>query len=186
MIRPAFVLLLLFTLLTGVLYPLSITVVAQLLFPASAKGSIVKIDNTVVGSSLLAQQFTGPRYFWPRPSATTPPYNSLASAGANLSPRSDAWLSVIKQRIAELKASNPAQQEPIPVDLVTASGSGLDPHISVKAALWQLPRIMRARNLSNEALEALVRAHTQGPQWGVFGQERVNVLELNLALDKMP
>ncbi len=183
-LRPALTLLLALTALTGVLYPVLVTQVAQSLFPAEANGSLLVHAGQAVGSSLIGQPFTANQYFWGRPSATAPtPYNAAASSGSNQGPLNPALATAVKVRMASLQASNPEQQAPIPVDLVTASASGLDPHISVAAALWQIPRVARARKLQEAALAQQVAQHIEGRQWGVLGEPRVNVLLLNLALD---
>jgi potassium-transporting ATPase KdpC subunit len=183
-IRPALISLLIFTILTGLLYPLAVTGLAQLVFPRQANGSLILRNGRIAGSTLIGQQFDNPKYFWGRLSATGPyPYNAAASSGSNLSPTNPALLDNVKARIAALKAADPANTQPIPVDLVTASGSGLDPHISVAAALYQLARVARARGLSETAVRALVDRYTQGRTFGFLGEPRVNILELNLALD---
>ena len=185
-IRPALMLLLIFTVLTGLLYPLVVTGIAQLVFPSQANGSLISSNGQTVGSSLIGQQFDDPKYFWGRLSATGPyPYNAAASSGSNLGPTNPALLDEVKARIAALKAADPTNTQPIPVDLVTSSGSGLDPNISVAAALYQLPRVARARGMSATALQTLVDKYTQGRQLGFLGEPRVNVLELNLALDEI-
>jgi len=184
LIRPALMLLLIFTVLTGLVYPLVVTGVAQLLFPRQANGSLIVVDGKTVGSALIGQQFTDPKYFWGRLSATSPyPYNAGASSGSNLGPTNPALLDEVNARIAALKAADPRNSLPIPVDLVTSSGSGLDPDISVAAALYQLPRVARLRGLSQAAVRALVDKYTHGRTLGFLGEPRVNVLELNLALD---
>jgi K+-transporting ATPase ATPase C chain len=183
-LRPALVSLAVFTLLTGVFYPLLITGIAQAFFPHQANGSLIILNGRVVGSQLIGQPFDDPRYFWGRLSATRPyPYNAAASGGSNLGPTNPALLGEVLTRIADLKAASPTNTAPIPVDLVTASGSGLDPDISLAAALYQVPRVAKARGLSAETLQALVKQYTQGRQFGILGEPRVNVLELNLALD---
>ena len=183
-IRPALMLLLIFTVLTGLVYPLVVTGIAQLVFPSQANGSLISGNGQTVGSSLIGQQFDDPKYFWGRISATGPyPYNAAASSGSNLGPTNPALLDEVKARIAALKAADPTNTQPIPVDLVTSSGSGLDPNISIAAALYQLPRVARARGLSEAAVRTLVDKYTQGRQLGFLGEARVNVLELNLALD---
>ncbi len=185
-IRPALVLFLLLTVLTGVLYPLVVTGLAQLLFPERAAGSFVMRHGHAVGSRLIGQSFSDPRYFWSRPSATTPqPYNGTASGGSNLGPLNPALLAAVKPRVAALRAADPDNAGPVPVDLVTASGSGLDPEISVAAAYYQAPRVARARGLAPGRVRALIAQHTAGRLLGVLGEPRVNVLELNLALDAL-
>lgn len=184
--RPALVLLLLLTLITGLIYPLLITGVAQLLFPGRAAGSLLMRDGRAVGSRLIGQSFSDPKYFWSRPSATTPqPYNGTASTGSNVGPLSPALLDAVKPRIAALRAADPGNTAAVPIDLVTASGSGLDPEISLAAANYQAGRVARARGLAPERVEALIAEHTEGRLLGVLGEPRVNVLELNLALDAL-
>jgi potassium-transporting ATPase KdpC subunit len=185
-LRSAVVSIAIFTLLTGIIYPLFITGVAQVLFSHQANGSLIVQYGKVVGSQLIGQQFDDPRYFWGRISATSPyPYNAASSRGSNLGPTNPAFLSEVKGRIADLKSADPTNTAPIPVDLVTSSGSGLDPEISVAAALYQAPRVAKTRGLSEDSVIALVNQHVQGLQWGIFGEPRVNVLELNLALDEI-
>ncbi len=179
-------LLLFFTLLTGLVYPLAVTGLAQLLFPHQANGSLIVRNGQVAGSELIGQQFTDPKYFWGRLSATAPfPYNASASSGSNLGPSNPALISEVEARIAALKAADPANTQPIPVDLVTSSGSGLDPNISVAAALYQVPRVARLRGLSEAVVRALVDKYTTGRFLGFLGEPRVNVLELNLELDAL-
>ena len=176
--------LLIFTVLTGLVYPLVVTGIAQLVFPRQANGSLIVQNGQIVGSSLIGQQFTEPKYFWGRLSATGPyPYNASASAGSNLGPTNPALLDNVKARIAALQAADPGNNQPIPVDLVTSSGSGLDPDISVAAALYQLPRVARLRGLSESAVRSMVDKYTKGRTLGFLGEPRVNVLQLNLALD---
>jgi potassium-transporting ATPase KdpC subunit len=183
-IRPAIVMLVLLTIITGLAYPLAVTGMAQALFPHQAKGSLIVKDGQVAGSELIGQPFSDPRYFWGRPSATAPfPYNAAASTGSNLGPSNPALEEVVKARVDALHAVDPGNTQPIPVDLVTASASGLDPHISVAAALYQVPRVARARGLTEDQVTALVRQFVEGRQLGVLGEPRVNVLNLNLALD---
>jgi K+-transporting ATPase ATPase C chain len=183
-IRPALMLLLTFMLLTGLIYPLVVTGLAQLLFPRQANGSLIVQNGQTVGSALIGQQFDDPKYFWGRLSATSPyPYNAASSSGSNLGPSNPVLLDQVKARIAALKAADPTNTQPIPVDLVTSSGSGLDPDISVAAAFYQLPRVARLRGLSESTLRSLVDQYTQGRTLGFLGEPRVNVLELNLALD---
>ena len=185
-IRPALMLLLVFTVLTGLIYPMVVTGLSQLVFPRQANGSLIVRNGQVVGSSLIGQQFDDPKYFWGRLSATSPnPYNAAASSGSNLGPANPALLDEVKARIDALKAADPTNALPIPVDLVTSSGSGLDPDISVAAALYQLPRVARLRGLSESAVRALLDQHTTGRQFGFLGEPRVNVLELNLAVEAL-
>jgi K+-transporting ATPase ATPase C chain len=183
-IRPALVLLGLLTLLTGFAYPLVVTGVAQAAFPKQANGSLVLRDGKVVGSALLGQPFSDPRYFWGRPSATSPvPYDGRASSGSNLGPANPALVDAVKARVAALRAADPGNDAPVPVDLVTASASGLDPHVSPAAAEYQVRRVARARHLDEARVRALVAAHTEQRTLGVLGERRVDVLALNLALD---
>lgn len=186
-IRPAIVALSIMTLLTGVIYPLAITGLAQILFPGEANGSIIADAGRVVGSSLIGQSFTDERYFWGRLSATPGwPYNASASSGSNLGPLNPALAQRAQQRIQALKKDGPVPSPAaIPVDLVTSSASGLDPHISPASALLQVPRIARVRGLPEKTIARLVETHIEGRQFGVLGEPRVNVLALNLALDKM-
>lgn len=185
-LRPALLALLIFTVLTGVLYPLAVTAVAQVLFPGQANGSLILRNGRAVGSALIGQPFDDPKYFWGRPSATMPfPYNAAASSASNLGPTSKVLQEAVRRRIAVLRAADPAAIGPVPVDLVTASGSGLDPHISEAAAEYQVRRVARARAVSQEAVRRLVRQFTEGRQFGVLGEPRVNVLQLNLALDDL-
>ncbi len=186
LIRPALMLLLLFTLLTGLVYPLVVTGIAQLVFPHQADGSLILQNGQVAGSELIGQQFSDPKYFWGRLSATGPyPYNAAASSGSNLGPTNPALLDEVKARVAALKAADPGNTQPIPVDLVTSSGSGLDPDISMAAALYQLPRVARLRGLSETSVRTLIDQYTTGRTLGFLGEPRVNVLELNLALDAL-
>ena len=185
-LKPAAMMLVLLTVLTGALYPALITGLAQVLFPAEANGSLIRQHGKIVGSSLIGQPFSDPAHFWGRPSATGPmPYNAGASSGSNLGPLNPALKDAVKARIDALKAADPGQTAPIPVDLVTASGSGLDPHISPAAARWQAPRIARIHNLSEAEVSKLIDAHTEARQFGLLGEPRVNVLTLNLALDRL-
>ena len=183
-LKRAIVSLLVLALITGVLYPLAVTVVAQVVFPRQANGSLLIAGGQVVGSTLIGQPFDDPRYFWGRLSATSPfPYNAAASAGSNLGPTNAALLDEAQARIRALRAADPGAMTPIPVDLVTSSASGLDPHISPAAAEYQVPRVARARGLSEPVLRQWVARFTQGRELGLLGEPRVNVLELNLALD---
>jgi K+-transporting ATPase ATPase C chain len=183
-LKPALLMLALLTVLTGGVYPLLVTGIAQGLFPHQANGSLIEQNGKVVGSELIGQPFSDPKYFWGRHSATGPlPYNAGASTGSNLGPLNPALEEAVKARIDALKASDPANKAPIPVDLVTASGSGLDPHISPAAARWQAPRIARIRGLGEAEVAKLIDSHTQGRQLGLLGEPRVNVLTLNLTLD---
>jgi K+-transporting ATPase ATPase C chain len=183
-IRPALVLLALFTVLTGVIYPLVVTGIAQLVFPRQANGSLIVKDGKPVGSSLIGQPFDDPKYFWSRPSATTPfPYNAGSSSGSNLSPTNPDLVKAVQGRVDALRAADPENTAPVPVDLVTASASGLDPHISPAAALYQVHRVAKARQLDERAVQRFVAQHTEGRWLGLLGEPRVNVLELNLALD---
>lgn len=184
LLRQSFMLLLVLTVITGVLYPLAATGLSQLVFPHQANGSLIERDGKPVGSALIGQSFTDPKYFWGRPSASTPnPYNATASSGSNQGPTNSALADAVKQRIAALRAVDPGNTAPVPVDLVTASGSGLDPEISQAAAQYQLERVARARGLSSAQVQALVNEYTSGRQLGILGEPRVNVLRLNLALD---
>jgi K+-transporting ATPase ATPase C chain len=185
-VRPAVTLLILMTLITGIAYPLVVTGVARVLFPAQAAGSLIVKDGKPVGSRLIGQPFSDPKYFWSRPSATSPqPYNGLSSGGSNLGPLNPALTDAVKARIAALQAADPSNHAPVPVDLVTASASGLDPDISLAAAYYQVDRIARLRHLSPDRVRALIAAHGSGRWLGVLGEPRVNAMELNLALDGM-
>lgn len=185
-LKPALLVLALMTVLTGVAYPLLVTGIAQGLFSDQANGSLIEQDGKIVGSALVGQPFSDPKHFWSRPSATGPvPYNAGASSGSNLGPLNPALEEAVKARIDALKAADPTQTAPIPVDLVTASASGLDPHISPAAARWQAPRIARLHGLSEAEVAKLIDANTDGRQLGLLGEPRVNVLTLNLALDRL-
>jgi len=192
-LRPLFVSFALLTLITGVIYPLLVTGLAQVIFPHQANGSLILRDGRAVGSELIGQSFDDPRYFWGRLSATGAfAYNAFnaetltGSSGSNYGPLNPALLEAAQARVDALRAADPGNGAPIPVDLVTASGSGLDPHISVAAALYQLPRVARERGLSEDRVRQLVDENTEGRQLGFLGEPRVNVLELNLALDEAP
>ena len=184
-IRPAIVAIAIFTLLSGILYPLVITGIAQGIFRHQANGSLIELNGKVVGSELIGQPFDDPRYFWSRPSATTPyPYNAAASSGSNLGPTNPVLHKIVQTRIAALRTADPTNNLSIPIDLVTASGSGLDPDISVAAAYYQVHRIARERNMSEDDVNSLVNSQIEPRQFWIFGEPRVNVLLLNLALDR--
>ena len=183
-LRSALMMFFILTILTGVAYPLAVTEIAQLLFPHQANGSLISKDGKPIGSTLIGQPFDDPKYFWGRPSATAPfPYNAAASSGSNLGPTNPALIETVKMRVAALKAADPGNDTPVPVDLVTASGSGLDPHISPASAEYQVRRVARARGREEAFVRTLVSQHTEGRQLGMLGERRVNVLALNLALD---
>ena len=183
-IRAAIVSLVLFTVVTGVAYPVLVTVIAQLVFPNQANGSLIVKDGKGLGSRLIGQPFDDPKYFWSRPSATTPfAYNAGSSSGSNLSPTNPDLVKAVQGRVDALRAADPDSKAPVPVDLVTASASGLDPHISPAAALYQVHRVAKVRKLDEAAVQQLVEQHTEGRWLGLLGEPRVNVLELNLALD---
>ena len=185
-LRPAVSVFALLTLVTGLAYPYAVNGLAQATFPAEAAGSLIVRDGKLVGSSLVGQNFTDPGHFWGRPSATGPqPYNGAASGGSNQGPLNPALADAVKARIEALRVADPDNTAPIPVDLVTASGSGLDPHLSPAAAEYQVARVARARGLDPEDVRALVAQHRSEPQFGLFGDARVNVLTLNLALDAL-
>jgi K+-transporting ATPase ATPase C chain len=195
-IRPALVLLVVMTVLTGIAYPLAVTGLAQITFPWQAGGSLIEKDGKVVGSALIGQSFTGPAYFWSRPSATTAadpadptktvaaPYNAANSMGSNLAPTSKALVDGVASAADTVRAAHPDQTGPVPVDLVTTSASGLDPHISPAAAQWQVKRVAAARGVSVGDIAKLLARHTEGRELGILGEPRVNVLKLNLALDE--
>lgn len=180
-LRPAFLILLIFTVITGVIYPLVVTSIAQAAFPHQANGSIILIHGKTYGSELIGQRFDDPKYFWGRPSAAD--YNAAASSGSNYGPANPALIDRVQARVEALKTIDPGNTLPIPVDLVTASASGLDPQISVAAALYQVHRVAIARALNEAEVKSLVEKYTQGRQFGFLGEPRVNVLLLNLALD---
>lgn len=184
LLRPAVTLFILMSVVLGGLYPALVTMIAQAVFPHQANGSLIERKGVIVGSELIGQNFTGPGYFWSRPSASgTFPYNGEASGGSNLGPTNPALKEAVQARAAALEEGNPGSKRAIPIDLLTASGSGLDPHISPAAADYQVVRVAQARGMDVERVRALVREHTELPQWGLFGEERVNVLGVNLALD---
>jgi len=182
--RAAIVSLIVLTVVTGVIYPLVVTGIAQVVFPFQANGSLIVKDGKVVGSALIGQPFDDPKYFWSRPSATSPfADNAAASSGSNLSPTNPDLIKAVQGRVDALRAADPGNTAPVPVDLVTASGSGLDPHISPAAALYQVPRVARERKLDPQTVRQMVERYTEGRSLGVLGEPRVNVLALNLALD---
>jgi K+-transporting ATPase ATPase C chain len=184
-LMPSLRMLFIMSVLTGVVYPLVVTGIAQLAFPRAASGSLIVSDGKTLGSDLIGQPFDAPKYFWSRPSATSPqPYNAMSSSGSNLGPRNPALADAVKDRIKALRDADPGNTSAVPVDLITASGSGLDPHISAAAADYQLARVAKARGLSPDDVRRLVTANTEGRTLGVLGEPRVNVLELNLALDR--
>lgn len=184
-LRSAVALLVTLTVITGVLYPLAVTGLAQAIFPRQSNGSLIIRDGKALGSELIGQPFSDPGYFWGRLSMTSPfPYNAAASQGSNLGPRNPDLVQLAQERIDALRAADPGNTAAIPVDLVTASASGLDPHISLAAALYQIPRVARSRGLSENQVRSLVERCTEARQFGLLGEPRVNVLELNLALDR--
>jgi len=185
-LKPAIIVLVLLSVVTGVVYPLVVTGIAQVIFPAQANGSLIVKDGKPVGSSLIGQPFDDPKYFWGRLSATSPfAYNAASSSGSNFGPLNPAFHEAAKGRIAALREADPSNKTPIPVDLVTASGSGLDPHISPASAFYQVSRVAKVRKLDEAKVRQLVESHIEGRQLGVLGEPRVNVLRLNLALDDM-
>ncbi len=185
-IRPAVTLLLVMTALVGIAYPLVITGIAKVAFPRQAAGSLVMKDDKLIGSTLIGQTFSDPKYFWGRPSATAPqPYNGVASSGSNLGPLNPALIDAVKSNAKALHDADPDNTQPIPVDLVTASASGLDPEISPAGARYQAGRVARTRGIAPAQVEALIAAHVQGRLLGFIGEPRINVLELNLALDEL-
>jgi K+-transporting ATPase ATPase C chain len=184
-LMPSLRMLIVMSVLTGIVYPLVVTGAAKVAFPRAANGSLIVSDGKTVGSDLIGQPFDDPKYFWSRPSATSPqPYNAMASSGSNLGPRNPALADAVKDRIKALRDADPGNTNPVPVDLITASGSGLDPHISAAAADYQVARVARARGLSPDEVRSLVATYTRDRTLGVLGESRVNVLELNLALDR--
>jgi K+-transporting ATPase ATPase C chain len=185
LLRPLLVLFAVFTLVTGLAYPWLVTGIGRVLFPNQVTGSLVMRGGTAVGSALIGQSFQDPKYFWGRISATSPmPNNGAGSGGSNFGPTNPALIDAVRGRIDALKAADPGNSLPIPVDLVTASGSGLDPHISPAAALYQVTRVSRARQIDSLKVRQLVLSLVEPPQWGIFGEARINVLMLNLALDR--
>ena len=181
---PALRMLAVLTVLTGIVYPLVVTGIAQVVFPRTANGSLIVDADKAVGSDLIGQPFDDPKYFWSRPSATSPmPYNGASSSGSNQGPRNPALADAVRDRIAALRSADPGNTGPVPVDLVTASGSGLDPHISVAAADYQVARVAKARNMSIDDVRSIVAANTSGRTFGILGEPRVNVLTLTRALD---
>ena len=183
-VRAALVSLAVLTVVTGVVYPMVVTAIAQLIFPHQANGSLIVKDGKVVGSALIGQSFDDPKYFWGRPSVTSPfGYNAASSSGSNLSPTNPALVKSVQERVDALRAADPGNTAPVPVDLVTTSASGLDPHISPAAALYQVNRVAKARKVDPASVRELVERHTEGRQFGFLGEPRVNVLALNLALD---
>ena len=186
LIRPAVSLLVLMTLLVGIVYPLVIAGVAKTAFPQQAAGSLIYQDGKLIGSTLIGQSFSDPKYFWGRPSATTPqPYNGLASSGSNLGPLNPALIDAVKANAKALHDADPDNQQPVPVELVTASASGLDPEVSPAAAEYQAARVARTRHLELAQVEMLIKSHQRERLWGFIGEPRINVLELNLALDRL-
>lgn len=186
LIRPAITLFILISLVTGLLYPLAVTGIAQIAFPEQAAGSLLKRGDEIIGSTLIGQSFSGSTYFWSRPSATSPmPYNASNSGGSNLGPTNPALIEAVNERIKNLRANHPEKEEKIPTDLVTASASGLDSHISLAAAYYQIERVAAARNTGAAIVKSLIDQSIEAPQWGLWGDSRVNVLRLNLALDAL-
>lgn len=185
LLRPVLVLFVALTVITGIVYPAAVTAIAQAVFPAQANGSLIEKNGKLIGSALIGQQFDRNDYFWGRLSATTPnPYNAQSSSGSNFGPTNPALADEVKGRLAALHEADPANTAPVPVDLVTSSGSGLDPDISPAAAAYQAPRVARARGLSPAQVDELIARHTTGRQFGLLGEPRVNVLKLNLSLDE--
>jgi potassium-transporting ATPase KdpC subunit len=181
---PALRMLVVMSVLTGVAYPLVVTGLAQVALPHTANGSLITVNGKTMGSRLIGQPFDDPKYFWSRPSATSPqPYNAMSSSGSNQGPLNPALSDAVKDRIKALRDADPGNAAPVPIDLITASGSGLDPHISVAAAEYQAARVAKARGLSADNVRSLIAAHAEGRAFGVLGEARVKVLELNLALD---
>jgi K+-transporting ATPase ATPase C chain len=186
MLRSSIVCLLLMVIITGIIYPLFVTFVGNCIFPRQAQGSLIVKDGKILGSELLGQPFQEPKYFWSRPSATGPvPYNAASSGGSNLGPTNPALIESVQKRIAALKAADPQNQLPIPADLITASASGLDPDISLEAADYQIPRIAKVRHINESELRTIVARYAKDRQLGILGEPRINVLELNLAMDTL-
>lgn len=183
-LRPALSMMIAMTVVTGIAYPLAVTGIAQSVFPTQAGGSLIEKEGKVIGSALIGQQFTGPGYFWGRPSAAGYGYDAANSSGTNLGATSAKLIEQARERVAELKAAHPDQKGPVPADLVTSSGSGLDPHITPKAAAWQVKRVALVRQAPFEEVQRLMAEHTEPPTFGLLGEPRVNVLKLNLALDE--
>jgi potassium-transporting ATPase KdpC subunit len=181
-LRPAIVLFVLLTVITGAAYPALVTLVAQLVFPSAANGSLIMKDGKAVGSELIGQPFDDPRYFWGRPSATSPAYNGASSTGSNLGPTNPAQFDAVKRRLEAIRKEHPSGD--VPVELVVASGSGLDPHISPKAAEFEIPRVAKARGMTESGVRRLIDGNTESRTFGVLGEPRVNVLNLNLGLDR--
>lgn len=185
-VRPVFIIFLLLTVVTGIVYPLLVSGVAQLAFPEKANGSLIRSEGGYAGSELIGQPFDDPKYFWGRLSATPDfPYNAASSSGSNLGPSNPALAEAVKTRVAALQRTDPGNTSPLPIDLVTSSGSGLDPHLSPAAAFYQVPRVARARGLSEDRVRQLVGRFVEPRQWGFLGEPRVNVLKLNLSLDRL-
>jgi potassium-transporting ATPase KdpC subunit len=185
-LRITIISLILFTILTGMIYPLAVTGISQLIFPGKANGSLIKKEGKVLGSELIGQPFSDPKYFWSRLSATGPyAYNAGSSSGSNYGPLNPALLDGVKKRVQDLKSADSLNTKPIPVDLVTASGSGLDPHISIAAAIYQASRVARTRGLTEEQVRSMIDQYTDGRSLGFLGEPGVNVLRLNLALDEL-
>jgi K+-transporting ATPase ATPase C chain len=185
-LRPVFIVFLLLTVVTGIVYPLLVTGIAQLAFPEKANGSLIRSEGGYAGSELIGQPFDDPKYFWGRLSATPDfPYNSASSSGSNLGPSNPALAEAVKTRVAALQKADPGNTSPLPIDLVTSSGSGLDPHLSPAAVFYQVPRVAKARGLSEDQVRQLVGRFVEPRQWGFLGEPRVNVLKLNLSLDRL-